>query len=884
MCKTKSTSIFKSINVLFIFALMLSCGGDSGPSGPGVEIVPLTGSLDFVDSGDLEMSEVTIVLGESSTTPDNDGDFSIGGNKMVPGLATAYDDTDTTLLLMAIVPHPVSGGKITLDVHSTAIALVYMHPLVTAGGDYQKAVEVINRIDSLPQLTTLENLLQTKLASDPEILGKEDTQIADAIMNTVGAFIDSYPDYIAGKMGAVLPAPQKTAAVAEDDGGIGIIPTTQVSGHMLKYIGKDQFKITNAYGRWAVLYIPRDSKKYYLSPNGSMMDFIKDGRPWAPSEFTFTMPVSHEEDTVLVNVYGYGMSGAAENNFANLTNDEKMLTHEAGFMTFLFEFIGNVISVVTNTLNGLESVDDYENLDYGRDEVFLMDIFLSDAPFVAQVELLYSQEQYWDMAWMIFKKIFEKIMSTDFLKKIAIKIAGKALNDKQANAINALMLSPGFRATVTGVAIGNKVTSVMKTVYGFGDAQLKTTFKVWRDTGEFGDVSGYVMEKDFPYGPIEGAKVVLGGDERNPLPSHATQWNTDADGGFLFADCLIGTKTITASMPGYKTETVEVVILDDQEVKVTIELEREKGTVKGEVVNDIKALWRQHPYGDSTLDTMFTREATVRATGTINGELYDQSYSISGGRFELKLPVGTFWIVVSHNDYNTESIQVTVVEDQETALSRSFRMYPKGHMRMRGLYISNNEGSPYSFNFQDVGSFPAIDYSGFSMLELGGLMGAPGGDTLDIIINTGKVREAGFYEIGYEFKDFPDKKPVLVRFGTSRAKCDDGDDMIYLAPGREGYEECDCGIDYPGNIVFTEYSTEIGDVLDGVITCKLAGWKNCDCDSIDTNSDNVDDMIDVNCQIADIDVEFRFVVGSLLYTGIGTKAVAHKTILGKEIE
>lgn len=863
MCKTKSMSIFKSISVFFLFALILSCGGDSGPSGPGVEIVPMTGSLDFVDSGDLEMSEVTIVLGESSTTPDNDGDFSIGGNKMVPGLATAYDDTDTTLLLMAIVPHPVSGGKITLDVHSTAIALVYMHPLVTAGGDYQKAVEVINRIDSLPQLTTLENLLQTKLASDPKILGKEDTQIADAIMNTVGAFIDSYPDYIAGKMGSALPAPQKAAAVAEEDGGIGIIPTTQVSGHMLKYIGKDQFKITNAYGRWAVLYIPRDSKKYYLSPNGSMMDFIKDGRPWAPSEFTFTMPVSHEEDTVLVNVYGYGMSGATENNFANLTNDEKMLTHEAGFMTFLFEFIGNVISVVTNTLNGLESVDDYENLDYGRDEVFLMDIFLSDAPFVAQVELLYSQEQYWDMAWMIFKKIFEKIMSTDFLKKIAIKIAGKALNDKQANAINALMLSPGFRATVTGVAIGNKVTSVMKTVYGFGDAQLKTTFKVWRDTGEFGDVSGYVMEKDFPYGPIEGAKVVLGGDERNPLPSHATQWNTDADGGFLFADCLIGTKTITASMPGYKTETVEVVILDDQEIKVTIELERRKGIVKGMIVNDIKSKWRAHPRGNPNQDTLFTRETNLRATGTVNGELYERSYSITSGQFELELPVSTFWVVASHENYIADSIQITVIEDETTNLSHPLLMKPYSKMWANNTYVSDYEGSPFDINFGIVACSPVVSsISGANMFLAGGIMTDPKQE-FDVYLNTDKVHETGFYDIAYGLKEFPAKKGVLVNYLTDLIPCEgSGGTKSFTMYGIPGIEELDCNIEYPGNIIFTKFSTQIGDAIEGKILCKLSGWKDCDWDSVDTDGDIVNDTVRVECQIADMDITFETVVGA----------------------
>jgi len=863
MCKINAASIIKSISTLILFGLMLSCGGDSGPSGPAVVIVPMTGSLEFVDDEGLEMSDITIVLGESSTNPDNDGDFSIGGNKMVPGLATAYDETDTTILLMAIVPHPVAGGRITLDVHSTAIALVYMHPLVAAGGDYQTAVEVINKIDSLPQLTTLENLLESKLTTDPKALGKEDSQIANAIMNTVGAYIDSYPDYIAGKLRQTLPGVPKQTAVAEDDGGIGIIPTTQVSGHMLQYMGKDKFKITNAYGRWACMHIPRDNKKFYLSPNGSMMDFIKDGRPWAPSEHTFTMPVSHEEDTVLVNVYGYGLSGAAENNFANLTHDEKMMTHDAGFLTFLFEFIGNVVSVVTNTLNGLESVDGYEDIVYDKGEVFVMEVLLSDAPFVAQVELLYSQEQYWDMAWMIFKKIFEKVMSTEFLQKIAIKIAGKALNDKQANAINALMVSPGFRAAVTGVAVGNKVTNVMKTVCGFGDAQLKTTFKVWRDTGEFGDVSGYVIQKDHPYGPIEGAKVVLGGDENNPLPSHVTQWNTDADGGFLFADCLIGTKTITASMPGYKTETVEVVILDDQEVKVTIELEYKKGIIKGLIVNDIKSKWRAHPRGNSNQDTLFTREANLRVTGMVNGELYERSYGISNGRFELELPVSTFWVVASHENYITDSVQITVIEDETTNLSRPLLMKAFSKMWANNTYVTDYSGSPFDINFGIVACSPVIsDYTGSAMFIAGGINTEPKQE-FDILLNVDKVRESGFYDIAYGYKEFPYKKGVLVNYLTNLIPCEgSGGTKTFTIYGVPGYDECDCNIEYPGNVIFTKYSNTIGDAIEGKVLCKLSGWKDCDCDSVDTNGDMINDAIEVDCQIADMDITFETVVGA----------------------
>ncbi len=861
MCKPPTTTIIKSISAIFLLVMLLSCGGDNGgPTGIAVEIVPMTGSLDFADPGDVDLDNITIVLGESSSIPDQDGEFSIGGNKLVPGLATAYDHTDSTLMLLAIVPHPIAGGQIELDIHSTAIALVYIHPLITVGGDYHECLEVMSRIDSLPEFTTLENILQTQLAANPKALGTENSAIANAIFDVVGAYINSYPDYLKKKFESSL-IPQKPTYTAEDAGGVAIIPTTQVSGHLLKYLGKDKFMITNAYGRWALMHIPRDSKKAYLSPNGSMMDFIKDGRPWAPSEYTFDMPVSATEDTVLVNVYGYGFSNFGTNNFNQLTQDEALMVHNAGCLTVILELLNNLVSVMTNTVNNLEAVDGWEKTFPDKSEMYLLELLISDAPFIANVELLYSQEQYYDMLWLIFKKCFEIVSSNEFLSKLAAKIAGKALNDKQISVIEALRLSPAFRAAVAGVTIGNKVTNVMKTVYGFGDAQLKTTFKVHRENGEFGDISGYVMEKDSPFGPIEDARVVLGGDDANPLPGHATQWNTDSDGGFLFADCLTGSKTVTASKAGYKSETVDVIVLDNQETRITIELERNKGTVAGLIVNDIKSKWRAHPQGNPSQDTLFRRETNLRIYGMVGDEEYDVSWSLTSGTINKEIPVGTFWVVVSSSYYKSDSLQVTILEDQTVNLSRPLRMHPDSYMKAENTYISEYAGSPFDIDFSEFACTPPItDWSGTGMIFLARILGSTYHEFY-MLINLAKLNETGFYDIGHIYSDFPNQKWVRTDYRTSAILCDDGDSVSFGAFGIPGMSECDCDIEYPGNVIFTQFSTELGAPIEGAISAKLAGWKNCDCDSVDTNGDHILDAVEVDCRVVDLDIKFQTVVG-----------------------
>jgi len=767
---------------------------------------------------------------------------------------------------MKIVPYPMPGMKINLDIRSTALALVYMNPFVCVGEDYEAAAEVVSKLEYLPQLDTLESLIGQKLALNPGVLGTEDDDISMAVARVMVAYLESYPNIVKKNYPSQGYDPEKIAVPNGETAGIGILPTVETSGHSLTYAGKDTYQITNAYGRWAKMYIEKNDQEMWLPPNGGMLDFIRDGLPWAPSSRTFNMVVTPDDDTVLVHIYGYGMSGDANNSLSNLTDAERSRAHQAGLLTFFFEFCGHLASVVSNSVNGIRAVDGYEKFLDENLDTWWLDLAMSDANFLAQVELLYEQKLYSDMAWLIAKKLTELISANAVAREFVFRLGGKALSDAHRDKLTALASSPAFYAISQGFIIGNKLTSVMKTVWGFGLSQVKTTFKIWREIGEFGHITGYVVEKDFPYGAIEDATVVLGGDEDNPLLSHVTTWQTDADGGFRFSDCLIGTKTVTASKPGYETTVVNAVVLQDAETAIIIELPKETGVIKGVIVNEIKLSYRDL-YDDSQ-DTLFTRDTKVTAWAMIDEERVEEVWTASNGKYFVELPVASWWIKAEHNDYFPDSLQFVITKDDTVSAVRSLNMKPKGSMTAL-VYLDNVPH--YNLDLPEAACIPPGKFYNTHELFFYGAEESSVMHMLAFRVNMNVVKENGFYYLGDEYMFYVENKkyPVAVGYVTDHVKCDDGsdtDDMEFSLIGYPGAEKCNCGIEVAqyGNIIFSEYGLNLGDVIAGEVTCKLAGWKSCYCVAVDNDNDGTIDDWDVTCQNADIDAKFRIVVGSFL--------------------
>jgi hypothetical protein len=81
---------------------------------------------------------------------------------------------------------------------------------------------------------------------------------------------------------------------------------------------------------------------------------------------------------------------------------------------------------------------------------------------------------------------------------------------------------------------------------------------------------------------------------------------------------------------------------------------------------------------------------------------------------------------------------------------------------------------------------------------------------------------------------------------------------------------CNCGITNFGNLVLEEYGEALTDVVSGGIVADLAGWNGCECSCCeDTDHDGQDDDYVVSCAKARVDVDFRFLVGSLYKVTIG---------------
>ena len=93
--------------------------------------------------------------------------------------------------------------------------------------------------------------------------------------------------------------------------------------------------------------------------------------------------------------------------------------------------------------------------------------------------------------------------------------------------------------------------------------------------------------------------------------------------------------------------------------------------------------------------------------------------------------------------------------------------------------------------------------------------------------------------------------------------------MPFAVIGDPENQGCDCGIsDQPnlGNIYFSKFGKELGDVIEGDLDCTLAGFKTCDCAGEDTNNDGKNDRWDVSCQNLHVHFHFKLVVGSKFYS------------------
>ena len=857
-------------------ALSLQCSQKDKGTTPAETVVQMNGVLTFPDSAGVTMSQIQVGFGANDVKADSNGAFKINGNVHVPGVATAYDQ-DTVPLLMSICSDPQKNMQLELDVHSTAIALVFMSPYVCVSRT-DDAVAVLSRLETLPEINTLENLLRQKMIANPRCLATEDTQIAQAVVNAVVAFVNSY--FPTGGSPEGPGNGGKSMMLNETSSGysVGIIPTTQTSGHLLSFKGGSSFEITNAYGRFAICVAETafhaPTQMILLWPNGNMFDFFKNSShlPWAPSVKPLQIHLDKPNDTLYVKVYGPGFKNDPDNVMANLTADEKRLVWYALVGTTL-EFCHNLFSVLTNSGNTVIEGNtcwgySLQSTQYEKVVSFLFD----DAIFVAKIEALCEEKRYGDIAWEVSKRIMRKVISSPQYRAVWMEIAGYTFTDATLAKLDKYSVLQYSSAIATGGLIGERLTSAAKAAWGVQLASLKTTFRVWKIVSDFGGINGHVLQNESPYGAVVGAHVHLSGDDANPIPGHVTDVTTDGTGGFTFENVMVGDKSLTVTKAGYNDKSVSVTVAKDQVTDVTVKLSKRVGTVRGSVINDIYIKVRQLPEY-ATHDTLFDGQLYIYARGRVADQPYEDSRSVTGGHYTFDLPAGTFWIVATCPDtaYLPDSLQVNIVENQTTDAFRNLRMKPYGR-----ISAAVTPGSVSSFNLvfdSSTATQPVLGTNSNALLISGFTVGQTK-EEFDFIVNLNVVHTDSMYDVGTMYavtNNDPKDAGCALYTSQDRLQCQLNGVKYNCTLGVAGDPNelgCDCDINTAaelGNIRLSKFGKELGDELEGNIDCTLAFWTTCHCDGTDTNHDGKNDQWNVVCDKVHFDVDFKVLVGSKIY-------------------
>lgn len=830
--------------------------------------VEMPGQL-VLPSTEIPADEVRIGLGENEVQAGDEGDFAITGNRHAPGLALAYQDSIP--LLLAALPDPADGTTVTLTVRSTALALAFMTPLLCVSSP-DGAREIMSGLETLSELDDLEVLLSQKLAADPHALAGEDQEILEAVAAVVIAYVETFPITLARVRPMLRP-------FLTDEKQVYVLPTTQTFGHEVSHVDGETFKITNAYGRWAYCIVEDPPDTFALSPNGAMFEFLRGRLPWSPSERTFSMTVPEDErDSTHVWVVGYGWQ-RNENPWGALTAEERTLAHMAGLWTIIFEFAGNLFSVATNAEAGAIMLDEAIPDVPDSYQQQLLQVILTDYPVMRQVEDNLREGKYWEVVWLVANKVMENV-TFDYIYRHSFEVllnrtVGSSAVDKLRVYLGAeIVLAPAM-----GAIIGNQLTSSAKALLGILKSKFKTTFTVWQEAEkEFGNITGSVHDRESGV-PISGATVEISESGINPMPGHSTIQTTGASGGFYFENVLVGNTTIWAYKEGYTTDQEVVVVADGATHTVTLEIEEEYGFAEGKIRNDIKV--NMQAAGGPVTSTLFERTAELTARATIEGRPQLVTGSTENGSFRLQLVPGTWTIAAHHPAYFSDSVQVVVTKEETATLSRDLSMAPNETMHA-SIWLQML-GTTTEVDFPLAHATPRVEDEGHAMLVIFG--GQVDLEEFDLYLDLHSVTASGSYVLtsAEQMVNSPGSgRGGFAAYITSRTLCTRSGSqywMQYLLAGDPDDVFCDCGIaeNGCGSFYFTEFGTEIGDVVAGsVIAAKLPSYENCECDGqYNPATGRYDDYSHVICTRAQIDIDFRCVVGSSVY--LGTDAAAGPT-------
>lgn len=234
--------------------------------------------------------------------------------------------------------------------------------------------------------------------------------------------------------------------------------------------------------------------------------------------------------------------------------------------------------------------------------------------------------------------------------------------------------SDGKTDYFTAVKIGEATNYRIKvTASGYDDGYVEFTI----GTAGYGVLSGKVTSY---YGPISGATVSAAG----------ISTTTDSQGMYSLT-LPVGTHLVTASKPGYESETQEATIVGGQQSTLNFYLYFENA-----------AFFRGYVYDGSQQDAVLIN-ATVTASGT-PGTFTTKTRPIAPlGWYELEV-IGDYYykLTVSYPGYQTQSLNNQFIQPGESKRI-DFILYPQGQSSIGGKVI-DNYGYPLKSATVKIGS------------------------------------------------------------------------------------------------------------------------------------------------------------------------------------
>lgn len=833
----------------------INCSSKDKGTAPTQSIVQMSGTVSFPNLTTSELNGLTVGFGNYESSLDTTGAFRIQGNGHVVGVAMAYDE-QLLPSLMSICPDPSADVRLELDAHSTAIALAFLNPFICVS-DPAHAQEVITRLEGLPELAYLEDLITMKLFEDPAAFGVEDAEIDVSLSELVLEYFNSYPDEVGERLAAVSGTfaggnPKLATSPPEID------PDYTKSGLRLTWESGSTYKITNSYGRWCYCCTPEDT--FFVFPNGDLLDWIRADRPFPPSERRFNMDIVAGEDTSWVELYGYGFSSYQGNSWDSLSHTEKNYAHAAGITTVTMELFAPAVSAICNVPRT-----------FGNEKVAQLwsssgwNFIVDNAKLVQRLEEYIKADNPTGASWWLTKQIMSQAVTSADYRAFLASSVGMSLTGGMVNMLKSFLKIP-----FTAIIATYNLTSVAKTLLGMTNANFATNFKVWREWEDYGSVSGQVADKVSGNG-IVGATVTLGGDENNPQnPAH--QVTTDGQGHYRFDKIGIGAKTITASKSGYQTNSATVTVEKDRTVTANIQLEVPIAGLTGRVLNEIFVR-------SGVSSTSFPGTVNIEAN-EIGGQHRNAGTHAFDGSYSISLGAGNWWVIATHEDYKADSFSIAITGGT-TAPPRDLVLRPDLQMTGRVYINTDNQGS-YEMNFElnltAVGLFaPSLyesscHYGGApqSVMRAAGVRGNSSSDNdwFEIDFNTAMITGYGDYRAGGAdyFGCSGKSAPTMAAFGTTRQHCTYAQSvqypMSYMIWDDTRDFGCNCGASLNQTVTITEWGTELADVVAGTCVIYLAGWNTCECGGNDTNHDGIIDQWDVSCSQARVEIDFRLLVGT----------------------